>query len=117
MVYQSVLTELCQSVSGARGAAMLDSGGEIVVETHKGDEWLRLVGAYQAIALASAARTAERYGSGPIRHLVSRYAGGTIITHPLNDGYFLVLALGPEGSVPLAVHRSVAAGERLNAEI
>lgn len=117
MVYQSILVGLCESVSGARGAAMLDAGGEIVVETHRGDEWLRLVGAYQAIALSSAGRTAERYGSGPIRHLVSRYAGGTIITHPLKDGYFLVLAIGRESPVGLAIHLSLRAGERLNAEI
>jgi predicted regulator of Ras-like GTPase activity (Roadblock/LC7/MglB family) len=117
MVYQSVLNGLCQSLRGARGALLLDAGGEVVVEVDRGDERLRLIGAYQAIALGAATRTAARYGAGAIDHVVTRYSWGTIILRPLNEGYFMVLALEPGARVALALHRSLEARERLNAEI
>ncbi len=117
MVYQSVLGTLCGAVRGAPGASLLDGGGEIVVEAGAPDDRLRLIGAYQGIALAAAKRTAERYGAGPIESLVSRYAGGAIILRPLHDGYYFVLALGPGASVGLALHRSLEAQAALNAEI
>jgi predicted regulator of Ras-like GTPase activity (Roadblock/LC7/MglB family) len=117
MVYQSLLSKLVDSVRGAQGAIMLDVGGEIVVETGGPDERLRLIGAYQGIALAAVKRTAERYGAGPIESLVSRYPWGTVILRPLKDEYYFVLALGPEGSVGLGLHRSLEAQASLNAEI
>ena len=117
MVYQSVLTKLCDAVRGSQGAIMLDGGGEIVVEAGAPDDRLRLIGAYQGIAFAAVKRTAERYGTGRIESLVSRYAWGAVILRPLNDDYYFVLAVGPEASVGLAVHRSLEAQAVLNAEI
>jgi uncharacterized protein len=117
MVYQAMLDKLCRRVPGSQGALLLDEGGEVVVETSPRGEHLRLIGAYQGIALAAARKTAERYDVGPVEHLVCRYAGGSVIVVPLKDGYFLVLAVGAETNVPLALFQSQQAQEDLNREI
>jgi predicted regulator of Ras-like GTPase activity (Roadblock/LC7/MglB family) len=117
MVYDSVLNGLCRSIKGAQGALMLDAGGEVVVGSETCDERLRLIGAYQGIALASAQRASERYAGGAIDHLLVRHTRGAVLVQPLKDGYYLVLALSPEASVPLAQYRSEQAREQLNAEI
>jgi predicted regulator of Ras-like GTPase activity (Roadblock/LC7/MglB family) len=117
MVYQSLLNELCRSLNGAQGALMLDSAGDVVIGSDRCDDRLKLIGAYHGIALAAARRTAERYGGGAIGHMVSRYLWGTVVSQPLKDGYYFVLALTPEASVPHAVYRSAQVRERLDAEI
>jgi predicted regulator of Ras-like GTPase activity (Roadblock/LC7/MglB family) len=117
MVYESLLNGLCASVRGAQGALMLDAGGEVVVGSATCDDRLKLIGAYQGIALATAQKASERYAGGAIEHLLARHAQGTVLACPLKDGYFLILALAPGASVPLALHRSAQIRERLNAEI
>ena len=117
MVYESLLNGLCRSVRGAQGALMLDSGGEIVVGSESCDERLRLVGAYQGIALATAQRASERYAGGAIEYLLARHARGTVLVWPLKDGYYLVLALSPSASVAQAQYRCSQVREHLNAEI
>jgi predicted regulator of Ras-like GTPase activity (Roadblock/LC7/MglB family) len=117
MVYQAMLQKLCSRVPGSHGALLLDEGGEVVVETSPRREGLRLIGAYQGIALAAARKTAERYEVGPVEQLVCRYAGGSVIVVPLKDRYFLVLAVGAETNVPRALFQSHRAQEELNKEI
>jgi predicted regulator of Ras-like GTPase activity (Roadblock/LC7/MglB family) len=117
MVYQSLLNELCRSLSGARGALMLDVAGEVVIGSDRCDDRLKLIGAYHGIALAAARRTADRYEGGEIGHMVSRYLWGTVISQPLKDGYYFVLALAPDASIPLAVYRSGQMRARLDSEI
>jgi predicted regulator of Ras-like GTPase activity (Roadblock/LC7/MglB family) len=117
MVFQSVLSSLCQSLGSVQGALMLDAAGEVVVEAGSSDERLRLIGAYHGIALATARKAAERYETGEIEYLVSRHAWGTVVSRPLKDNYYFVLSLGPNAPVALAVHRSALAQQQLNAEI
>ena len=117
MVFQSVLSTLCQSIADAQGALLLDGAGEVVVESKPGDERLRLIGAYHGIALASARKAADRYDAGPIEYLVSRHAWGTVVSRPLRDNYYFVLSLAPSSPVAVAVHRSALAQQQLNAEI
>ena len=117
MVYASLLNQLCRSLQGAQGALMLDSGGEIVVGSETCDDRLKLIGAYQGIALAAAQKASERYAAGAVDCLSARHEDGSVLAFPLKDGYYLVLALGPGSSLPLAQHRSVEVCERLNAEI
>ena len=85
---------------------MLDAGGEVVVAAGRTDDQLRLIGAYQGIALTNVQRAATRYAAGSIECVICRYAGGTVILRPLKDGYYLVLALAADASVALAVHQS-----------
>jgi predicted regulator of Ras-like GTPase activity (Roadblock/LC7/MglB family) len=114
MPYQRLLDVLVRSVDGAQGAILLDADGELVVESGERHERLRLIGAYQGIALARAREVGDRYGSGVVRHIVCRYTDGHVISRPLRAGYYLVLALALSANVGQALHRSAEAEERLN---
>jgi predicted regulator of Ras-like GTPase activity (Roadblock/LC7/MglB family) len=74
------------------------------MESGTRDDRLRLVGAYQGIALGEAQRAAARHDLGPVRELVSRYEQGYVILQPLKDGYYVVLVLGSGASVARGRH-------------
>ena len=116
MPYQEVLDELV-GAAGARGALLLDSAGEVVVEGGARDLRHRLIGAYQGLALAAARRTLERHGGGSIEYILCRYGEESVILRPLKDGYYLVLSLPAAGRVGEGLHHSGRAQERLNREL
>ncbi len=117
MPYRRILDALLAGVPGARTALLLDGQGEVVVGAGNLDERHRLIGAYQGIALGMASRTASRFGIGAVDTLVWRHADGSVILSTLNDGYYLVLAVGPHTPVATARHRCAKTRERLNEEI
>ncbi len=117
MPYQRLLDELVHRARGAHAALLLDSEGEVVVESGARDERNRLVAAYQGIALGTARRTATRYQGGAIESMLCRYDWGHVILRPLKDGYYLVLSLGREALVGAALHHSESARERLDREL
>jgi predicted regulator of Ras-like GTPase activity (Roadblock/LC7/MglB family) len=114
---QSLLDGLVSSVRGAEAALLLDSEGEVVIEAGARNPRHRLIGAYQGIALSTARRTGARYASGAIHYILCRYAWGHVLMRPLKDGYYLVVALSPDGNVGQGLHRSAQVQERLNAEL
>jgi predicted regulator of Ras-like GTPase activity (Roadblock/LC7/MglB family) len=87
------------------------------MESGTRDDRLRLVGAYQGIALGEAQRAAARHGGGSVRELVSRYEQGYVILQPLKDGYYLVLVLGSGASVALSRHLLGPAQARMKREL
>jgi predicted regulator of Ras-like GTPase activity (Roadblock/LC7/MglB family) len=115
--YRSILEELLAAVPGSRTALLLDEQGEVVVGTGDLDERQRLIGAYQGIALGMASRTAERFEGGPVRTLLWRHDGGAVVLVTLRDGYYLVLSVGSEALVALAVRRCEEARSRLDEAI
>ena len=116
MPYQRLLDELVRH-TGAEGALLLDSEGEVVVEAGAKDERHRLIGAYQGINQAAVRRSAHRNMAGSIHYVLYRYAGAAIVLRPLKDGYYLVLSLRPGPAVAVGVHRSAQVQERMNAEL
>jgi len=114
---QSLLDGLVSSVHGALAALLLDSEGEVVIEAGARDPRHRLIGAYQGIALATARRTTTRYATGVIRYILCRYAWAHVVLRPLKDGYYLIVALAPDGNVGQGLHRSEMVQERLNSEL
>jgi predicted regulator of Ras-like GTPase activity (Roadblock/LC7/MglB family) len=117
MPYQRLLEGLVAAVGGAEAALMLDATGEVVVEAGERSERQRLIGAYQGLVLDTARRALWRAERGTLRLLVGRYRGGAVVLRPLKDGYYLVLSLGPEASVALAVQRSAETQERVDREL
>jgi predicted regulator of Ras-like GTPase activity (Roadblock/LC7/MglB family) len=117
MPYQALLEDLVGRLRGAQAALLLDFEGEVVVQAGARDERLRLIGAYQGIALATARRILDRYERGEPALVLCRYATGTVILRPLRDGYYLVLALTPEASLAHGLRHSAEASERLRAEL
>ena len=65
------------AVDGAQGAILLDANGERVVESGERRERLRLIGAYQGIALSRARDVRDRYATGEVRHIVCQYTDGS----------------------------------------
>ena len=88
-----------------------------MVQAGAGDYRHRLVGAYQGIALAIARRIGTRHGLGAVESLTCRYSGGALILHPLKDGYYFVLAIGPGDGLAAAVRRSESTRRRIDQEL
>lgn len=86
----------------------------MVAEAGSADERHRLIGIYQGIVLAAARRVLLPQGAGQIQYVLSRYESGTVILRPLNDGYYVVLALEPGADVARGIRRSEAARDRMH---
>jgi predicted regulator of Ras-like GTPase activity (Roadblock/LC7/MglB family) len=106
-----------RSVPGARGALLLDSEGEVVVQAGPSDFRHRLIGAYQGIALSIARRIGARHGTGEVDSLTCRYSRAALVLRPLKDGYYFVLALTPDGELSDAVRRSETTRRRIDQEL
>jgi predicted regulator of Ras-like GTPase activity (Roadblock/LC7/MglB family) len=117
MPYQALLERMLAAVPGVHAALMLDSEGELVVEAGRREERLRLIGAYQGIALATAQRTARRLAGGPLTYMHARYAWGQIVVRPLKDGYYMVLSLDADTPVGPSLHHAALAQASLDAEL
>jgi len=115
--YLVILQKLLQAVAGAQAALLLDAQGEVVVEAGVKDDRHRLIGAYHGIALSTVQRSTERYDVGALRLVLCRYAWGSVILRPLNEGYYLIVSLLPSASLAAGVHYSARAQQSLNAEI
>jgi predicted regulator of Ras-like GTPase activity (Roadblock/LC7/MglB family) len=117
MPYQSLLDALVRSVSGAQGAVLMDSQGEVVIEAGDRHERHRLIGAYHGIALARLKNGGERCQLGAIHHVLYRYSGGNVILRPLKDGYYLVLTLAPLANLGQALYRSADTQVRVDSQL
>ena len=102
---------------GAEGALLLDSEGEVVVQSGTGAFRHRLIGAYQGISLSVARRIGSSHGTGALQSMICRYSGASLILRPLKDGYYFVLALAPGGRLVDAVRRSESARRRIDQEL
>jgi predicted regulator of Ras-like GTPase activity (Roadblock/LC7/MglB family) len=100
-------------VPGAEGALLLDSEGEVVVQVGGGFRH-RLIGAYQGISLSIARRIGARHGTGAVESLTCRYSRAALVLRPLKDGYYVVLAMAPDGALGDAERRSESARRRID---
>jgi hypothetical protein len=106
-----------RSVDGALGAVLLDSEGEVVVESGARDFRHRLIGAYQGIALTNVQKTLGSYAAGGIHFVLCRYAWGSVIMRPLRDGYYLILSLAPQVPIGPGLHESARTQVAMDAEL
>ena len=105
MPFQMLLDSLL-GAPGVIGALLLDSEGEVAIESGAQDIRHRLIGAYQGIALAAVRRVHERTGLGATKGITCRYDGGLLVTRPLQDGYFLIVSLEPDRPLAPALRAS-----------
>jgi predicted regulator of Ras-like GTPase activity (Roadblock/LC7/MglB family) len=117
MPFKRLLEHLVDSVEGAQAALLLDSQGEVVVESGRQDHRHRLIGAYQGITLSRAEEAARRCDFGELHYLIHRYQGGSIVLQPLKDGYYLVLSLSPQALVAEGVRKTLKSRDQLNGEL
>jgi predicted regulator of Ras-like GTPase activity (Roadblock/LC7/MglB family) len=92
MPFKSLLTELVDSVPGARGAIVADWEGEAVDQVGPMDDYdLRLIGAHKGIILDNLRETMEKVGNEDLRELVISTRDTQTLILPITGEYFLVL--------------------------
>ena len=122
MAFQRILREMILSTDGALGAIFADFEGEAVeVVTERpfdaGDHDLRVVGAYQGIAMARLKELCDKSGIGrPVRFGID-FTTVHVLSCDLKDGYYVVLILDPTANEGLAWRRLLACREELIAEM
>jgi hypothetical protein len=117
MPYLKILEALLGALPGSRAAILLDSQGELVVEAGDKDPRHRLIGAYFGITLQRLLRLAGDHPVGSVQSISSRYSAGHVALSPLKDGYYMVLSVSAETSLPRAAHALQRAALEMNQEL
>ena len=122
MPFQRILQKLVMSTNGALGAIFADFEGEAVeVVTERpfeaGDHDLRIVGAYQGIAMSQLKEVCAKSGIGkPVRFGVD-FTTLHVLSCDLKDGYYVVLILDPTANEGLAWRQLMRCRDELMQEI
>lgn len=119
MSFDKLLEQLVDSVYGARGAVFLDHDGEVVQHylAHKSVAELDLIGAYQGITLTTCRKFSDEVDMGTIEFMICQYKEATCLIKTLNEGYFVLLALSPQGNIGQAMHTLREMAKELNSEM
>src|SRR5690349_1147116 len=119
MAFDRVLESLVDRVYGARGAVFLDHDGEVVQHylAHKSVAELDLIGAYHGITLTTCRKFSDEVEMGTIDYMICQYKEATCLIKTLNAGYFVLLALGPQGNIGQAMFELKEVAQELNAEM
>jgi predicted regulator of Ras-like GTPase activity (Roadblock/LC7/MglB family) len=107
MPFRRILHDLLSAVDGAIGAVFLDWEGETVewaADEHPPDD-LRIVGAYQGIFLGQLEKLCRSLEVGRPDRFKVEFERSAILSRVLEDGYYLVLIVGPAAREGLAWHQ------------
>jgi predicted regulator of Ras-like GTPase activity (Roadblock/LC7/MglB family) len=117
--FTELLADLVQHVDGAVGAAFIDSNGEAVkcLSSSGDDDFVKLVGAYQGIALQTTRGIVSQLDSGKVDYFFSAYEHASFLVKALAHDYFLLLVLSPDANVGKGVHNIRRSAEAFNQEI
>lgn len=118
-MFDKLLENLVETVYGARGAVFLDSDGEVVQHylAHKSVKELDLIGAYHGITLTTCRKFSDEVDMGTIEVMICQYKEAICILKTLNEGYFVLLALGPQGNIGQAIYALKDVAKSLNREM
>jgi predicted regulator of Ras-like GTPase activity (Roadblock/LC7/MglB family) len=119
MSFDKLLENLVENVYGARGAVFLDHDGEVVQRylAHKSVSELDLIGAYHGITLTTCRKFSDEIEMGQIEFMICQYKEATCLLKTLNEGYFVLLALSPQGNIGQAMYTLREMAAQLNAEM
>jgi predicted regulator of Ras-like GTPase activity (Roadblock/LC7/MglB family) len=116
--FASLLKKLVSSVDGADSAIFLHSDGEAVQWFTRADgERLCLRSAYISLIVKACKTSAARLNVGNISALVLEYEGARFVVEEVDQGYLLILELGPSANIAQAVYRIQPAAASLRREI
>lgn len=117
--FTSMLTALVNGVDGALGAAFIDNYGEAVqcFSADGDEEYIKLMGAYQGIALQTSKGVIEQLEAGSIDYYYASYENVAFLVKALKQDYFLLLALGPRANIGQGIFRVRQASEAFDREI
>ena len=122
MAFQRILRRLIVSTKGAIGAIFADFEGEAVeVVTERpfeaGDHDLRVVGAYQAIAMTRLKELCAKARIGTPQRFAIDFTTLHVLSFDLKDGYYVVLILDPSANEGMAWRQLEKCRDELLAEM
>ncbi len=119
MPFNYMLTNLLVDVPEAVGAIFLDDEGEAVewVTRHNDPFDLKVEGAYHSIFVRRLATISAGSKIGKLKHYIIKGEALTALTHPLPDGYYLLLIMDRPGPLGKAVYHLEHAAEVLAKEL
>jgi len=118
MPFKTILKELVESVPHATGAILADWEGEAVEQHCLYDDYeLKVIAAHKGIVLNRMKEIHASFPCGELRDAVISTASHHILTGLVGPEYSLVMTLGREGIVGLALYRFRNALKLLEKEI
>ncbi|MCS6884379.1 MAG: hypothetical protein RMM17_14090 [Acidobacteriota bacterium] len=119
MSFGRILEHIVDNTYGARGAVFLDKDGEVVQSylAPKTKAELEIIGAYHGITLSSCRKFSEEAEMGSIEVLICKYKDAICVIKTLNEGYFVLLLLSPQGNLGQAMYVLKEAAAEINAEM
>jgi predicted regulator of Ras-like GTPase activity (Roadblock/LC7/MglB family) len=117
--FTTLLTDLVDGIPGSLGAAFIDNYGETVqcFSADGDEEYIKLMGAYQGIALQTSKGVIAQLEAGSIDYYYASYENVAFLVKALEQDYFLLLALGPAANIGQGIFRVGRAAEAFNREI
>jgi predicted regulator of Ras-like GTPase activity (Roadblock/LC7/MglB family) len=117
--FTQLLTDLVGRVDGAVGAAFIDSYGEAVQCIAEGadEEYVKLMGAYQGIALGTSRTIVSSLDGGEIDYCFTAYESASFLVKALDHDYFLMVVLAPDANVGKGVYVIRNAAAAFNREM
>jgi predicted regulator of Ras-like GTPase activity (Roadblock/LC7/MglB family) len=120
--FRSILLELLQSIHGSLGALLLDWEGESVEAVTErpfdaDDHDLKVIGAYQGIFLTRLKNLCDDIAIGTPHRFKIDFAGTTVMSSDLKDGYYVVLIVEPATNEGVAWRELERCREKLLEEI
>ena len=117
--FTELLASLVDGVEGALGAAFIDNYGEAVQTYMVGgdDEYLKLMGAYQGLALQTSRNVIKQLDAGTVDYYFTSYENVSFVVKALQQDYFILLALGPDASIGQGIYRVQRVADAFDREI
>ena len=117
--FTQLLADLVKNVDGAVGAAFIDSYGEAVqcIARDDQDDYVKLMGAYQGIALGTSRTIASQLDAGEIDYCYTSYENASFLVKALDHDYFLMLVLAPDANVGKGIFDVRRVAEAFNREM
>ncbi len=81
------------------------------------DEFVKLMGAYQGLALQTSNKVVAQLQAGHVDYLLSSYESMTFVMKSLRQDYFVMLVLKPEANVGQGIYRIRLAAAAFDREI
>lgn len=100
MDFKHELKILVERVEGARGAILVDSDGERIDSyAQEGGLDLEWLGARYGITIKNTLKAVQMLGEGEVQEFILEQDGGKLLIAPIYEGFFVLLAMAPEGNL------------------
>ncbi len=115
-MFAQILKDL-STRAGAAGAIMIDWDGEIVASWASEPLEMELIGAHHGIILSIVKDISSRNGLSTVRHVAITTDSSRLVISTLKEGYCIVMALGRQRSIGMALHEAGEAVKRIETEM